>query len=204
MSEKLFFIQPKDHDDFYTPWYKQTLDMYGCKLCRDLRPEYLGRVFDAYFRWPLGREALTTMLLSINVARVDFLSLFGDAVQQHLQLGKVYLGDGTPQNDFVTFTAKRRLVIRGSRRSSYAGMCPACGRHKYIAFYPFYTLRAGYWKQPLYVPWREKGLVVSQELFSRIDRRKWKGISIFELPIVDEPRDGIDALPKDYVIGGST
>jgi hypothetical protein len=197
----LYFIQPKDHRDSYNPWTHDILDQYGCRPCWGIRPENLSRVFDVYLDSTPRKEALTTILLGINIARLDFLKLFWEDVEKYLKLGKVYAADGTCHQEYVTFTADWRLVIRGGKKSEYAGFCPICGEHHYFPWYPFHILHP-IREQALYVPWPKKGLVVNQELFSRIDRKKWKGISIFELPILDESQDGIDALPKDLVIGG--
>ena len=42
------------------------------------------------------------------------------------------------------------------------------------------------------------GLVLDDQLCQRIERGRWKGIWITELPIRDDPLDGIDDFPEDY------
>lgn len=200
--KKLYFIQPKDHCDSYKPWAREMAQKCICRDCRGMRPEWLGKIPNVYLTTTPRKAVLSTIFrLDINIARIDFLQLFREEVEKYLKLGEVYSGDGKFLDGYVTFTAIRRLVIRGGPKSDYLNVCNICGRYKYLAQYPFSILRAGYFERPIYVPWPESGLVLNETLFSRIDRKKWKGISIFELPILDEPQDGITEIPPDLIIG---
>lgn len=207
MSQVLFFIQAKVCRDPWDPWLKEFRagkQEWWCteSWCWSIKPEYLNVVRDAYVQWRAGREALSVVYPpGIIVARLEFLRLFEPEAGKWLRYGKVYVQAASEEDGYVTFNADRRIVIRGGRGSSYYGRCHVCGEYKYISQYPFYTLADGYFERPIYVPWPKSGLVVNEELYSRIDRKKWKGIDVFELPIVDEPRDGIDELPRDLVIG---
>ena len=62
-------------------------------------------------------------------------------------------------------------------------------------------MRAALFAKPLYEPYSLGGLIVAPELRDRIEKGKWKGIYITELPIRDEPIDGLTQIPNDYVAG---
>jgi hypothetical protein len=203
ITKPLYFIQPKDGPDPFKPWLHEFYaGPFWCSECHSTRTESIQESIDVFIDSKPSSAALGVVYPPwINIARVDFLELFEPHLETYMKIGKVLSSDGVILNKYVTYFGNRRLIVRGSKKSDYLGVCPNCHRHRYLASYPFYTLQAGYFEQPIYVPWPKRGLVVNKELFSRIDRKKWKGISIFELPILDEPRDGIDALPKDLVIG---
>ena len=69
-------------------------------------------------------------------------------------------------------------------------LCIKCGRYKYIPDYPWYLLEGSLDNRSIYVSWRLSGLIVTEELMERIDRKKFKGIEIFQVPILPEPVQG--------------
>ena len=202
-KDYLYFLQPKGDDcDPYKQWLREYfIPNYGCVKCLHPRPEYTFSPLDVYLCDKPSKACLNVVFPPwISIARLEFLELFRDEVQKYLRLGKVYIGDDRLLEDFVTFTADRLLPIRGSRKSLYNGRCDNCGRIRYISEYPFYITRASLFDCPIFVPWGMCGLILTEELMSRVDKCKWKGISIFKLPVIDEPRDGVDDLPKDLII----
>ena len=121
-------------------------------------------------------------------------------VNEYLETGSVFLSDGTLLDNLITFIGSRRIPLRGSDKSKYRGQCKKCGRYRYIPDYPWYVLEESYFEQPIYQPWGLNGLIVNEELYSRIEKGKWKGIYITKLPVVDEPKDGIDEIPCDLEV----
>ena len=198
----LYFLQPKDYCPPDTNWLRNEFNpQHWCSDCKSIKPNSKFIPFDVYLDEKPDKSALNSVFLpGIGMGRWEFLELFRDEVHKYLRLGKVYLGDGRLSEDFVTFTADRLLPIRGSKKSSYYGKCPVCKAKGYSAWYPFYVTRASLFDRPIFVPWGDDGLVLTEELMARVDKRKWKGISVFKLPVIDEPRDGVDELPKDLII----
>ena len=134
----------------------------------------------------------------INIARCDFLDLFAEEVNKYLKLGKVFASDGTEIEGYVTFVGEKCLPLRGGEKSKYFGKCKVCGQIRYWPAYPWYILRDNLFDQPLFESWGLNGLIITEELKSRIEKGKWKGIYITKLPVLDEPRDGIEDFPKDF------
>ena len=62
------------------------------------------------------------------------------------------------------------------------GICELCGTYLYLPKYPWYIMRGSLFGQPLYESWGSSSLVVTEELCSRIEKGKWKGIYITKLP----------------------
>ena len=42
------------------------------------------------------------------------------------------------------------------------------------------------------------GLFVKEHILARIDRKRWKGIQVGKLPVIDEPQDGIAEFPENW------
>ena len=199
---KLYLIRSKSGCDPDKMWLKDFNEKYFCSECNNIKPQNLSKIFDVVLMYPPDRAALNVLFPPwINVARQDFLSLFEEEVNKYLKLGHVFNDDGKELKDFLTFTSKKRLPIRGNNKSRYRGVCENCGSYNYSPKTPFNVLKESLFNQPLYVPWGVRGMVLTEELKNRIDRKKWKGIVIYDLPILDEPRDGFDEIPVDPVLG---
>ena len=190
----LYFINTKTicHPD--DSWVREFNKEYKCPGCNYIDPVLREKGVDVYVRKRPDIAAVNAVLPpGINIARRDFFELFADEVAKYLKLGRVLLADGTVVDDFVTFVGKKQLAIRGSEGSStWQSLCQCCGHYRYAPRYPWYVLRGSFFLQPIYATARKCGLVVTEELRKRIEKGRWKGIYICPLPIVDEPRDGID------------
>ena len=151
---------------------------------------------------------------NVSFARKDFLELFSEEVKEYLTLGSVYTAGGKKLEKFATFMGKERLLIRGDpapkppiQKSgekpvfflTCCNPCSLCGHPRYIPFYPYYLLKEYLTGQPVYESGGTKSLVINEELCQRIDRKKWKGIYITKLPVIDKPKDEIDLNQKELL-----
>ena len=121
-------------------------------------------------------------------------------MEGYLVLGKVLNIDGEPYEDFVTFTAPYALPIRGGRSSS-RGVCETCGQ---LGYYPLphgyeYIARESLRPGRLLYACSLYLLVLNEELLDRIDLKTCKKLRITELPVKNEPEDGIADFPTVYL-----
>ena len=137
----------------------------------------------------------------LKVARTDFLDLFGHAARHHLALGEVRDATNKKLAGYVTVWAKGRLVlVRGGAESEHHGCCPQCGNIVYLPIGgPWHVLRSDLPPGPIHL-WLY-GLLVDAELVSRLERGRWKKLSVSKVRVVDEPLDGhpADLTRKVYV-----
>ena len=170
---------------------------YGC---RDIYPQARRYGLDV---WVMDQPDISAVNVvappGLSFARRDFLDLFSEEVSKYLKLGRVFTSDGTLVEDFVTFVGEKRLPLRGSEDSRFFGFCKKCGNPRYWPQYPWYVLRESLFDQPLYESGGLSGLIITEQLKARIEKGRWKGIYITKLPVLDEPRDGIENMPKSLV-----
>jgi len=205
VAAKLFLIHSKSPVIFPSDQWRQEFKRehiclgYGCS--RVLPFVYKKKMgIDIYIDEKPNIAALNIVYPEIDVARRDFLELFEHEVNDYLKTGSVFLSDGTLLDQYITFCGERRLFLRGSDKSQYMGQCKHCGQYRYVPRHPLYILAGSYFEQPIYQPCGPNGLIVNEELCGRIEKGKWKGIYITELPIVDKPKDGVDEIPNDLVV----
>lgn len=110
-----------------------------------------------------------------------------------LYLGRVHncFGDVCP--DWHTFHGRRKVVFRGSKDAEYR-TCDVCGRNIYHATGKPFLFPAPPEDAVLYSS-NLGGLVVWPEIGERIAARRWRKVSIEELPVLDPPPDGFGDLP---------
>jgi hypothetical protein len=129
----------------------------------------------------------------IPLAHKDFLFSFGeDIVVRDLFLGRVFLSNGKPLDDWVTFRGRYQLIIRGTRNVSYR-QCTECARYVYFAMGPRYLYPA----PPVDAAMFESdlsGLIVSRELFDRVVLDRWEKLVCERLPVLTAPKDGLSQL----------
>jgi hypothetical protein len=196
----LYRIHTKSTCEKYNIWVSEFIRENECATCKRLFNHVRKSPIDVYLSKIPDKSAVNAIVAPrVGIARRDFLSLFEDEVRRYLKVGRVFGPHGKLYEEFVTYTSATQLRIRGGKNSQYQGVCPSCGNIRYWAGYPWYVLRRDYFEQPLYEA-TSMGLVVDENLLFRIDRKLWKGIYITKIPIVDEPKDGID-LPNNQLDG---
>lgn len=130
----------------------------------------------------------------IPVARRDFLFSFGeDLVKRDLFLGRVFGPDQKQMEELVTFRGKCSLIVRGHKHVSHR-VCDECGRQVYFAMiggrylFPEPPTDIAIFESDLL------GLIVPDDLFRRVDLRRWRKITHEELPVAEWPLDGLQDL----------
>jgi hypothetical protein len=140
----------------------------------------------------------------VCIVQRAFLESFGDSVKSNLTIGSVFLKNGELISDYVACLGKKPIVIRGGVRYSKSRVCGECGSFRYSAYGTpdTYLLKSSLTELMLYQEAASSGLVVNEELRNRIDKKRWKGFTIQKLPVLDEPRDGIENFPENYYYRG--
>jgi hypothetical protein len=194
----LYFIKTKrDPCKEHPPWAEMFKEKYICQGygCSEIEYDKISNGIDVWVDDKPGVSALCTVQpAGVNIARRDFLNLFSDEVDRYLKLGNVYNVKEDILEQYATYRGDT-IILRGSRKSDYHGFCKQCGKPRYWPAYPWHILKDSLLNQPIYVCWPFKGLIITEELKSRIVPGQWKGIYIVPVPVVDEPQDGISEIP---------
>jgi hypothetical protein len=174
--------------------YAQAKQSWLCGGCARVKPGF--REIDVTVQnEKLGNATMNSIMgTDIGVARQEFLFSFGDEiVRRDLYLGRLFREDGIQFQELVTFRGKRRLIIRGRKDVTYR-ICDRCKRILYYAGF------GGGYLYPAPPPGQTIfqsdlcGIVVPEELFRRIDLRKWRMITHEKLAIISPPPDGLGEL----------
>lgn len=163
-----------------------------CTGCNSPKPG-TGAI-DVRIRAVPGKETLNGVVgWGVPIASKAFLGAIGnELVQRDLFLGRVYGPDGKELAEWVTFRGKHRLFVRGSKNVSHR-KCAECGRDVYFAMGKKYL----YPSPPPDVSLFEShmcGLVLTEEVFSRVGIEKWRGFYTEKLSVADVPMDSLGEL----------
>ena len=172
-------------------WKAQAQESLVCSDCRSTKPD-VGCIDVQMEDIPDPGAGIGDVdgPLLLWYARRDFLSLFGDAVAQHAHLGNVFDEAGRELSDYAILTPKHpQVVLRGNRNSEYKRRFATCGQVMYFPLGPpYHVLRRDMGSPSLYVD--DLGLLVDEELFRAVDRKRWNKLSVSKVRVVDEPEDG--------------
>ena len=134
-----------------------------------------------------------------NVASRSFLRLFEPELSDNFHLGEVRTAENQVVESFQTVVSPNPLVIRGGPKSRW-NRCDICGRFRYLPAGDLYVLKRDLTSTNIYDAFVQgEGLVLTPEYRNRIERGQWKGLTIGRVPVLDEPQDGIDEFPDDYL-----
>ncbi len=130
---------------------------------------------------------------NVFVMTKSFADLFKEDIEQSFTIGEVFSPSGVKQEDYVTLTFKQMIIVRGLGKGTYhKGFCPTCGLPMYGVISPFYVLKQSLTDAKMHVVWQMSALLVSKELAARVDKKKFKGIRMFDVLVYDEPQDDFD------------
>lgn len=130
----------------------------------------------------------------IGLIHRELLELFPPAeIGRDLHLGRVHNRFGDVCSEWHTFHGRRKVIFRGSKDAEYR-TCEVCGRNIYHArgrpfLFPAPSKDAEIFSSNL------SGLVVLPEVAERVTARRWRKVSIEEMPVLDPPPDGFGDLP---------
>ncbi len=142
----------------------------------------------------------TRIALLINgwIVGHDLLILLNGSAA--MEVIPIFLASGEKLKDFQ-FVMPERLLVRGGARATISGVCVGCGK---IAYWPGreadeYILRPSISvEKPVYGLWTG-GMALREDVYERILSKKFPGLNFYELPIRDEPEDGLPPGLKPYV-----
>lgn len=173
--------------------YEAARHTWLCNGCCQPKPGY--RALDATVvnNRPSAAALDFVMGCGIPVARKELLfSLGEDTVRRDLYLGRVFGPNQKPFEELVTFRGRYRLIVRGDKLVGNR-ICDQCRRQLYSAISGSYL----YPEPPLGIGMFEShlcGLVISDDIFRRLDLKKWKETTHEELYVASAPKDGLLGL----------
>jgi len=185
-------------------WAATFEQRWVCKDCRKLDRRCRGNGYDVVLStrprygamdWAVGPVGTYSLI------HRSFAELLTAGVTHDLVFGRVFLGDGVELKDYATYLGQKPIPIRGTS-GSYRRQCKDCGSFIYSAGYSWYVARHALRALELYELDAGRLLVVDEARLKRIDRKRWKGIRIQKLPLVDEPQDGIAEFPDNWYYRG--
>jgi len=185
-----------DGPAFPTPdWLDWAMDHLLCRICRRLKP--VTGCVNADVEGIVDSTAALNFVRGfpfVEYGKRSFLALFGDWLNEGAYVGRLVDVYGTELREYATYVARGTpVILRGGPSSEYKGRCSACGQVVYKTIgSPLHTMRVGLAGRDLWVL-QNGSLMVSWRLFSRVDRKRWKKLSVAKVRIVDEPLDGYPA-----------
>jgi len=203
-SKYLYRVHTKSICHANRLWLSKFKKKYVCSECKRIKPEMQNKKIDVFLMEKPDKAAVNTVYPpGIDIVRTNFLDLFANELDECLDIGKVYINDDTIVEEFVTFAGKKSMFLRGSEETSFRGVCQSCGQLRYLPQYPWYVMKESLIDQNICQAYPLDGLIITEELKNRIKKGKWKGIYITKLPVLDEPRDGIEDFPYDLDMSGN-
>lgn len=144
--------------------------------------------------WIVRRDLLTFLDTSANAA-----------------VASIFLPNGEKLNDFYLVTPERLLVrgnahvgtakVRGGEKAEISGVCPGCGE---IRYWPgrredrYILAQSLGHAHPIYDLWTG-GLALREDIYSRVRVKNFPGVQFYEIPVRDEPVDGLPASLLPYL-----
>ncbi len=183
-------------------WAEEFRRKYECPKCGRLAPEWRERPLDVRVARRPGATVLNyTSLCGIGIIRLDFLALFEEEFRHQFTVGRVLDREGQEIAGFATFVPRKPLIIRSNDPWGYR-VCEGCGRFVYTHWgsredFVEYITRDSIGSERLYGLGGSR-LIMTAELRERIVVGDWTNLFIRELPVLDQPLDGIDPFPENY------
>jgi hypothetical protein len=143
--------------------------------------------------WPEDIALSFVARALVNVIRVDLLEALSPEAMQFLSFGRVFDRSMRLLPDLKTVGSKARFYIRGGPKST-RHFCNQCGRFLYYPLGPWYMLESDLDGRPIYHSSTLMGIVVNEDLYDRVRKRKWEKLFVSRLKTRREPLDG---LPGD-------
>jgi hypothetical protein len=166
-------------------------------LCRGCGYPKAGvKAVDVLLQGHSPRDKPLNLLFASGVGLIhrELLDLIGkDVVNRDLYLGQVTDNRGKVLVDWATFRARKKVVVRGSKEAEYR-RCPDCGRILYHAAGTRYLFPAPPEGSTVFES-DLSGLVVPAAIYERVSQKRWRRLGVDELPVLEEPIDGLGELP---------
>jgi hypothetical protein len=123
--------------------------------------------------------------------RNDLYRFLCPEAEQWLRFGRLSDCKGRVVKELRTFDGEPRLRIRGGAQST-CHFCPDCGQLLYWPWPPeeYHILAADVDGRPIYRA-TSGSLVINDAIRDRFRVRRWPKLTIEEISVVDDPRDGL-------------
>ncbi len=140
--------------------------------------------------------------LEVRIVRNDLMAALGSPTP--CEIGSVVLTSGEKLGGFQ-FLLAERIQVRGGMQSELMGVCPECGS---VNYYPLpqphkggvrYLLKSCVEKPLSIYKLAVGGLALREDVYNRVVAQNFPGLNFYELPIRDEPEDGLPANLKPYL-----
>jgi len=195
----MYHVDTKTTCDPDDKWLMEFEEKYSCPECRMVFRHVFSQAIDVAVDEHPGVAAMNCVTPPfVDFIRCDFLDLFKDVLKEDIHIGRVFR-HGQLLEQYRTFTSENRLIVRG-RENVHWRKCPACRGFVYSPgdFCNWYVLSSSLIERDFYIS-SKGGFIMTEELRSRIEKGKWKGIIIEKIPVLEKPLDGFDQLPKELM-----
>ena len=174
--------------------YERGASTWLCPGCKCVKPKLSLPIVELSYvpKFPLNIIAGA----GIGLISVDFINVLGQReVDAALSLGEAYDSKGKRLSNLRTYRGNSTLFLRGNRKSQYRS-CDECGRFLYHPSGELYVTSKSLTDKSIYNS--QLQLLVDYALYKHIQLKKWKGLGIHKLPVVDKSEDGLDAVFTKY------
>lgn len=178
-------------------WRRDYYAKYCCSRCRDRWPRYAGQSIDVHYQYKPTRLPLQRSDYCV-VALREFYKCFEDIGHNYIVTGQVLGPLGQIYDEFITLTAPYIICPRGGTQSQYS-ICTVCGNSGYYPMphnYHRYLVRSDLETSRLLYLSGIYNWIIHESLLARIDLKTRKKLRITELPVREEPEDGIVDFPR--------
>jgi hypothetical protein len=172
-------------------WYDEAAGTWLCYQCGGFRNDVQG--VDVVIQEAVPAGALNFLWgTQLGLAKRDLLETLGIGGSiELLRLGRVVGATGAVLPDWVSFHGLHKTILRGSQDVMFR-RCPECQRPIYFATGRKYLCPTP--NPELDVLDAGKGaLILASRPEDSIPTRKWKGVSISEVPVLEVPLDRLPA-----------
>ena len=198
----MYEIGPTGDECIPSPsWLREFESKWACPKCGKLDRSVYDTGYDIVLETPPRPGALGWALSPLRMYRLinrGFACALLNDRSHDVVLGRVFACDGSERWNYATYIGRTPLAVRGGPASK-RDVCDNCGTLCYYPLQSWYVLQASLSSQDVYQGIGiSEDLIVSDSVFRSIDRKRWKGLQIHKLPVLDEPQDGIRNFPENW------
>jgi hypothetical protein len=125
-----------------------------------------------------------------NLVHTDLLNALQIGCES-FHFGNVHLTGGREAANLRTYEAVSHVWLRGGPKS-YCYRCKTCQQLIYDPMGEWYCINDDVPSEPVFGT-HYGGIVVSEEYYSGLSGRRWKGVNVARLPVLNDPIDGFPA-----------
>jgi hypothetical protein len=200
-THKWWAVHPKECGNIDREWKKAFHKKELCRGCGAASRTLFQSGLDIRLVYCPRTPAISGLGLDAGLIRTDFLEIFEPHFSREFRIGRAYDASGELIEGIVTYLTDHPVFLYGGPEST-SRICQRCGRFVYDCLGKPYILGVSLDRRGPILGSMCGDLLLTEELASGIDRKKWKGIWVHEIPVLDEPRDGLKSIPENYFYRG--